>query len=146
MLSGSLKTLNLEIRDKKMTIHKLLIVDDSNVIRNKIERDIQDGHLGNLSVVGKAKDGKEALYLFRQHQPDFVTMDLTMPNIDGLACIRSMIAINSNINILVISALADEHSGLLALQYGARGFLQKPFTDYELQQAVKEMMVQPIVQ
>lgn len=128
------------------TTHKLLIVDDSNVIRNKIERDIQDGHLSNLNVVGKAKDGKEALYLFRQHQPDFVTMDLTMPNIDGLSCIRSMIAMNSNINILVVSALADEYSGLLALQYGARGFLQKPFTDYELLQAVKEMMAQPIVQ
>lgn len=126
--------------------HKLLIVDDSNVIRNKIERDIQAGHLSGLQVIGKAKDGRDALDLFRRHQPDFVTMDLTMPNIDGLSCIRSMIAMNSNINILVVSALADEYSGLLALQYGARGFLQKPFTDYELLQAVKEMMAQPIVQ
>lgn len=126
------------------TTNKLLIVDDSNVIRNRIERDIQSGQLPSLNIVGKAKDGKEALYLFRQHQPNYVTMDLTMPNIDGLSCIRSMIAMNSNINILVVSALADEYSGLLALQYGARGFLQKPFTDYELQQAIKEMMAQPI--
>lgn len=131
--------------DNQSIAYKLLIVDDSNVIRNKIERDIQDGHFPNLQIIGKAQNGRDALDVFRRYQPNFVTMDLTMPKMDGIECIRGMIAMNPNINILVISALADEFSGLLALQYGARGFLQKPFTDYELRQAVREMIAQPIV-
>ncbi|RRD91013.1 response regulator [Conchiformibius steedae] len=119
---------------------RLLIVDDSDVIRNKIDRDIADGVHPPLQVVGKAKNGLEAIVMFKKFQPQLVTMDLTMPEMDGLQCIREMIAINRNVNILVISALSDEYSGLLALQYGARGFLYKPFTDYELREAVAQLL------
>lgn len=118
----------------------LLIVDDSDVIRNKIQRDIDDGIHPPMQVVGKAKNGVEALELFRRHRPKFVTMDLTMPEMDGLECIRKITAIDRNVNILVISALADEYSGLLALQYGARGFLYKPFSDYELREAMAQLL------
>lgn len=131
--------------NNQTSAYRLLIVDDSNVIRNKIERDIEEGHFPNLQVVGKAQNGQDALDVFRRYRPNLVTMDLTMPKMDGIECIRGMIAMHPNVNILVISALADEFSGLLALQYGARGFLQKPFTDYELRQAVREMIAQPIV-
>ncbi len=123
-------------------LKRIMIVDDSNVIRNRIARG--SGQM-NFDVVATAANGEEAVALYRQHRPDLVTMDLTMPKMDGIECIRGMIAMNPNINILVISALADEMTGLLALQYGARGFLQKPFTDYELRQAVREMIAQPIV-
>ncbi|QMT33159.1 response regulator [Conchiformibius steedae DSM 2580] len=119
---------------------RLLIVDDSDVIRNKIDRDIADGVHPPLQVVGKAKNGLEAMVMFKKFQPQLVTMDLTMPEMDGLQCIKEMIAINRNVNILVISALSDEYSGLLALQYGARGFLYKPFTDYELREAVAQLL------
>lgn len=118
---------------------RLLIVDDSDVIRNKIDRDISDGLHPPLQIIGKAKNGVEALDMFKLYEPHFVTMDLTMPEMDGLECIRQMTAINRNVNILVISALADEYSGLLALQYGARGFLYKPFSDYELREAMAQL-------
>lgn len=119
---------------------RLLIVDDSDVIRNKIDRDITNGSHPPLQIVGKAKNGIEAISMFKKFQPQLVTMDLTMPEMDGLECIKEMTAINRNVNILVISALSDEYSGLLALQYGARGFLYKPFTDYELREAVAQLL------
>lgn len=120
-------------------IKSLLIVDDSDVIRNKITRDIANGVHPPLRVIGKARNGVEALELFQKYRPQFVTMDLTMPEMDGIECIRRMAALDKNVNILVISALADEYSGLLALQYGARGFLYKPFSDYDLREAMTQL-------
>ncbi|WP_027008929.1 response regulator [Conchiformibius kuhniae] len=119
---------------------RLLIVDDSDVIRNKIDRDVANGVHPPLQVVGKAKNGVEAIVMFKKYRPQLVTMDLTMPEMDGLQCIKEMAALDRNVNILVISALSDEYSGLLALQYGARGFLYKPFNDYELREAVAQLL------
>lgn len=118
---------------------RLLIVDDSDVIRNKIDRDIANHLYPPLQIVGKAKNGIEALKMFKRYRPQFITMDLTMPEMDGLECIRKIMTITRNVNILVISALSDEYSGLLALQYGARGFLYKPFNDYELRDAMTQL-------
>ena len=65
---------------------KLMIVDDSNIIRNKIARSVAQH---DLLVVATAGNGEDAVKLFAQHKPDVVTMDLTMPCMDGLECIRA---------------------------------------------------------
>src|SRR5258706_176231 len=84
---------------------KLMIVDDSNIIRRRIERSQQ---IDRLEVVGAASNGREAVELFRRTQPDVVTMDLTMPEMDGVECVQQLVAINSKVLILVVSALADK--------------------------------------
>jgi two-component system, chemotaxis family, chemotaxis protein CheY len=114
----------------------LLIVDDSNIIRRKIER-CNDSD--KFNVVGSACNGVEAIILFRRLRPDVVTMDLTMPEMDGIACITEMIAIDPNVNILVVSALSDKATGIEALKKGARGFLCKPFTEDQLIEALTEL-------
>ncbi len=116
---------------------KLLIVDDSNVIRRKIER---SAHIGNLEVVGMAPDGREAVKLCREVNPDLVTMDLTMPHMDGIECIENLISIKSDLLILVVSALADKATAIEALKKGAHGFLCKPFTEKELSEALDELL------
>src|SRR5258708_38526599 len=83
---------------------KLMIVDDSNIIRRRIERSQQ---IARLEVVGAASNGREAVGLFRRTQPDVGTMDLTMPEMDGVECLQQLVAINSNVLILVVSTLAD---------------------------------------
>ncbi len=65
---------------------KLLVVDDSNMVRSRIARIVQGGALGEVTIVGMARDGVE-LRAAAQATPDVVTMDLTMPEMDGLACI-----------------------------------------------------------
>lgn len=118
---------------------KLLIVDDSNVIRSRISR-IYSENNSTIQVIGKASNGKSALSLARQHKPDIVTMDLTMPEMNGVECITSLMELDSSIKILVVSALSDKETGILALAKGARGFINKPFTDEALHAALKRLI------
>jgi two-component system chemotaxis response regulator CheY len=119
---------------------RLLIVDDSNMIRTRISKVVQDGGLGKIALVGLARNGVEALRIAQATQPDVVTMDLTMPEMDGVECIRQMLRLLPATNILVVSALNDRSTAIAALKLGARGFVAKPFTDDELRLALLDVM------
>ena len=116
---------------------KLLIVDDSSIMRRRIERSQQ---FEELELVGTAGDGVQALELFRRTDPDLVTMDLTMPQMDGIECISRLVALKPAVRILVISALADKATAIEAMEKGANGFLHKPFTDRQLNEAIAELI------
>ncbi|MGQ0711491.1 MAG: response regulator transcription factor [Rhodoferax sp.] len=118
---------------------RLLIVDDSNMIRSRISRVVQSGGLSNIALVGLARNGAEALRIARATQPEVVTMDLTMPEMDGLECIAQMLAMLPRTNILVVSALSDKSTAIRALRLGARGFVPKPFSDDELRMALLDV-------
>ena len=118
-------------------ILRMLIVDDSNIIRRRIERSQQ---IDRLEVVGSAANGVEAVALFRRTNADVVTMDLTMPEMDGIECVEQLVGINPDVLILVISALADKATALEAIERGANGFLCKPFTDMQLNSALEELL------
>jgi len=116
---------------------KLMIVDDSNIMRRRIERSQQ---FEELQLVGTAGNGLEALELFKKSDPDVVTMDLTMPQMDGIECIGRLVALKPAVRILVISALADKATAVEAMEKGANGFLNKPFTDRQLNEAIAELL------
>lgn len=116
---------------------KLMIVDDSNIMRRRIERSQQ---FEELELVGTASNGLEALELFRKMDPDVVTMDLTMPQMDGIECIENIVRMKPAVRILVISALADKATAVEAMEKGANGFLNKPFTDRQLNEAIAELI------
>jgi two-component system, chemotaxis family, chemotaxis protein CheY len=119
--------------------HRLMIVDDSNVIRRRIER-VHD--LLGIEFVGAARNGREALELYAKVQPTIVTMDLTMPEMDGSECVARLVERDPNIRILVISALADKLTAIDAIEKGASGFLCKPFTDRQLNEALRKLIEQ----
>ena len=116
---------------------KLLIVDDSNVIRRRIERSQQ---IDRLEVVGLASNGVAALEEFRRTDPDVVTMDITMPQMDGIECVERLVALKPHVLSLVVSALADKATAVEAMEKGANGFLNKPFTDRQLNDALLELI------
>jgi two-component system chemotaxis response regulator CheY len=116
---------------------KLMIVDDSNIMRRRIERSQQ---FEELELVGTAANGLEAIEMFRKMDPDVVTMDLTMPQMDGIECIENIVKIKPAVRILVISALADKATAVEAMEKGANGFLNKPFTDRQLNEAIAELI------
>ena len=118
---------------------RMLIVDDSNMIRSRISRVVQSGGLSGISLVGLARNGAEAVRIARATQPEVVTMDLTMPEMDGVECISQLLRLFPKINILVVSALNDKSTAIAALTLGARGFVAKPFTDDELKMALLEV-------
>ena len=117
--------------------YKLMIVDDSNIMRRRIERSQQ---FDEIELVGTAGNGLEALELFRTTDPDVVTMDLTMPQMDGIECISKLVELKPAVRILVISALADKATAVEAMEKGANGFLNKPFTDRQLNEAIADLI------
>ncbi|HMI36595.1 MAG TPA: response regulator [Steroidobacteraceae bacterium] len=117
--------------------HRLLVVDDSNVIRRRIER---ANELPQIEFVGAARNGLEALEMHALLHPTLVTMDLTMPAMDGAECVAKLVQRDPELRILVISALADKLTAIDALEKGASGFLCKPFSDRQLNDAMRKLI------
>ncbi|MBD3225269.1 MAG: response regulator [Caldithrix sp.] len=120
-----------------MDKHKLLIVDDSSIIRKVIEKILITF---NLEIVGTAADGAEALKLFKEKEPELVTLDITMPEIDGLTVLEEMLKINPQVKIMVVTALSDKPTGIRAIKLGAKSFVGKPFTEEKLKEAFRKMI------
>ena len=116
---------------------RFMVVDDSRVIRNEIESIL--GYT-DFEFVGSAEDGLEAIREFKKLAPRIVTMDLTMPKMDGVETIRRMVNFDPNVRILVVSALKDKATALKALRMGAYGFIPKPFTRSDLVEAIQELV------
>ncbi len=117
--------------------YRMLIVDDSNIIRGRIER---SQHHAQIEVVGGAENGVKAVELAKQLRPDVATMDITMPEMDGIQCVRELLKIKPDMLILVVSALSDQAMILEALKAGAHGFLGKPFNEATLNRALTELL------
>ncbi len=116
---------------------KFMIVDDSDVIRLKIENVLNQD---DFEIVGTAKNGVEAIEQFKTLKPRIVTMDITMPLMDGIETIEAMIELDPDVRILVVSALADKATLIKAMKLGAYGFLCKPFTDFDLSESLAELI------
>jgi two-component system chemotaxis response regulator CheY len=116
---------------------RMMVVDDSNVIRRRIER---CQRIDGLEIVGTASNGVEALAQFVELDPDVVTMDITMPEMDGIECVERMVNLKPGVLILVISALADKATAVEAMEKGANGFLNKPFSERQLNDALLELL------
>jgi two-component system, chemotaxis family, chemotaxis protein CheY len=116
---------------------KMMICDDSNIIRRKIERELK---IERIEVVATASNGRIAVETFKKQPVDVVTMDITMPEMDGIECVEKLVEIKPDVLILVVSALSDKATAIEALQKGANGFLCKPFTDRQLTEALEELL------
>jgi two-component system chemotaxis response regulator CheY len=119
---------------------KLLIVDDSSVVRRSIERQLK---MPKISTILQAANGREAIEMFLEHRPDFVTMDITMPEMDGLTCVSKIMAIQPETRIMVISALGDAETAIEAVERGANEYVFKPFSESELNQALRNLFEAP---
>jgi two-component system, chemotaxis family, chemotaxis protein CheY len=115
---------------------RLLIVDDSLVVRSAIQRAVAEG---KISGVFSAEDGEEAVAIFARERPELVTMDLTLPRLNGLGAIRRIREIAPRTSILVISALNSHKTAMEAISLGACGFLTKPFTPREITEALDQL-------
>jgi len=116
---------------------KLLIVDDSMIIRNAIERSVRNP---DVTEILQADNGMRALQVYFQQYPELITMDLTMPHLDGLGCLQKIQESGRDASILVISAINSHRSAMEAVALGACGFLVKPFTPQELAEAINDLV------
>ena len=122
------------------TSGRLLIVDDSSTVRRSIERHILSDR---VTEIYQAANGREAMELFERYRPEFVTMDLTMPEMDGLTCISKMMALKPDTRLMVISALGDAETAIEAVERGANEYVVKPFSAEDLTLALANLVAGP---
>jgi two-component system chemotaxis response regulator CheY len=115
----------------------VLIVDDALFMRMMI-KDIlsKDGFV----VVGEAENGVEAVEKYENLKPDLVTMDIVMPEMDGIEAVRSIIKIDPGARVLMCSAMGQQPLVVEALEAGARDFIIKPFQPAKVVEAVRKAL------
>lgn len=114
---------------------QVLVVDDAAFMR-KVLSDalVAGGH----EVVGEAGDGAQAVAAFQELRPDLVTLDITMPEKDGIATLRELTELDPGVRVVICSALGQEAKVIEALKLGARDFVVKPFDVERLLGAVSK--------
>lgn len=116
---------------------RLLIVDDSSIMRRIIEKNLTNY---DIEIIGMAANGEEAIEIVKEKKPDVVTLDITMPGMDGLACLDQIMIVHPVAKVMIITALSDKLTGLKALDKGARGFLYKPVSADDLAHAFNRLL------
>lgn len=103
---------------------RILIVDDATFMRMMI-RDILTKN--NFEVVGEAANGEEAIAKYKEFKPDLVTLDITMPGMDGVTVLKKLREHDPSARVVMCSAMGQQAMVVEAIQYGARDFINKPF-------------------
>src|SRR3989337_4525581 len=117
-------------------MRKILVVDDAKVIRMVIKR-ILTRH--GLLVAGEAGNGREALEKYKELRPDAVTMDIIMPEMDGIQGLKEILAFDKQAKVIMISAIDQRDSLTEAIRYGATDYVVKPFEDDRMVSALKNI-------
>lgn len=116
---------------------KILIVDDAKFMRVTLSNILsQENH----KVVGEAQNGQEAVELYKELQPDLVTMDITMPVMDGLQAIEEIIHYDPEAKIIVCSAMGQQKIVVEAIELGAKDFIVKPFESSHVIDTVENVL------
>ena len=117
-------------------MRKILVVDDAKVIRMVIKRLLtQHGY----QVAGEAGNGREALEKYKELRPDAVTMDIIMPEMDGIQGLKEIIAFDKQAKVIMISAIDQRDSLTDAIRNGAADYVVKPFDDDRMVTALKNI-------
>mgnify|MGYP000867841801 FL=1 len=114
---------------------RILIVDDAAFMRMMI-RDILTKN--GYEVVGEAQDGIQAIERYKELHPDLVTMDITMPEMDGITALKEIRKMDANAKVIMCSAMGQQAMVIDAIQAGAKDFIVKPFQADRVIEAIKK--------
>ncbi len=115
----------------------ILIVDDAAFMRMMI-KDIAIKN--NFTVAGEAQNGLEAVEMYIKCKPDIVTMDITMPEMDGISAVKDIMSIDSSAKIIMCSAMGQQALVMEAIKAGASDFLVKPFKAERVVEAIEKAL------
>lgn len=116
---------------------RVLIVDDAAFMRMMI-RDILERH--GYEIVGEAENGEQAVEMYKKLRPDLVTMDITMPEMDGITAVKEIMKFDPKAKIIMCSAMGQQAMVIDAIQAGARDFIVKPFQPERVLEAVTKVL------
>ncbi|MRH42613.1 response regulator [Aquibacillus halophilus] len=115
----------------------ILIVDDAKFMRVTLSNMLLKG---NHKIVGEAEDGKRAVEMYKNLEPDLVTMDITMPELNGIDAVKEIISIDPNAKIIMCSAMGQQKLVVEAIEIGAKDFLVKPFEENRVLDAINRIL------
>ncbi len=116
---------------------KILIVDDAAFMRMMI-KDILTKN--GYEIAGEANDGAQAVEKYKELSPDLVTMDITMPEMDGITALKEIKKIDGNAKVIMCSAMGQQAMVIDAIQAGAKDFIVKPFQADRVIEAIKKTL------
>ena len=115
---------------------KVLVVDDASFMRMMIKNILQGT---DYEVVAEAGNGREAVDMYSEHNPDLVTMDITMPDMDGIKAVKKILEIDPDANVIMCSAMGQQAMVIDAVEAGAKDFIVKPFKEDRVLGAIKKV-------
>ncbi len=116
---------------------KILICDDSAFMRMILKKLLTDH---GYDVVGEAGDGKQAVQMYRECKPDLITMDITMPKMDGIQAVQLIHEENPLVRIIMVTALGQKAIITDAIKAGASDFIVKPFDPEQVMKTIKKVL------
>jgi two-component system chemotaxis response regulator CheY len=116
---------------------RILVVDDAAFMRRMVSDVLTSG---GHEVVGEAADGNEAVERYQELRPDVMTLDITMPEKDGLTALRELMALDPGATVVMCSALGQESKVLEAVKAGAKDFIAKPFEAQRVLAAIEKVV------
>ncbi|MDO6993841.1 response regulator [Brachyspira innocens] len=117
--------------------YKVLIVDDSAFVVKQLQQIFVSEQ---YNVVGTAENGEEGVLMYKEYKPDLVTMDITMPKMDGITALTKIIEYDKNAKVVMVSALGKEDMVKKALLAGAKNYITKPLDRKKVLERIKMVL------
>ena len=114
----------------------VVIVDDTAFMRLRLKNIMESN---GYEVIGEGMDGEQAIELYKQHKPSLVTMDITMPKMDGISAVKEILAYDAGAAIIMVSAMGQKALVMEALSAGAKDFVLKPFQPDRVSEALAKV-------
>ncbi|MFZ3577035.1 response regulator [Virgibacillus sp. DJP39] len=116
---------------------RILITDDAAFMRMQLKDNLTKlGH----EVVGEAENGRDAVEKYQELKPDLITMDITMPEMNGVDAVKEIKKLNADAKVIMCSAMGQQGMVLEAIQAGAKDFIVKPFTPDRIKESVEKVL------
>jgi len=115
-----------------------VVVDDAVFMRTIIRKMIEQ--VDEHKVVGEASNGRDAIEAAAKYQPDIMTLDITMPELDGIQAVPEILKVSPKTRIIMVSAMGQQSMVIEAIKMGAKDFVIKPFEKSRVYQAIKNVL------
>jgi two-component system chemotaxis response regulator CheY len=120
-------------------MNRILIVDDSFYMRTMLKNMLTDA---GYEVVGEAPNGQTALELAKETKPDLITLDVILPDNTGLDILKGIKADQPDMKVIIVSAVGQEVIVNEAMEYGAKAYIVKPFSEEKVLEVVSQVLAE----
>lgn len=127
----------MSVKKERLKMPRVLITDDAAFMRVVLRKILEKE---GFEVVGEATTGEEAIEKYKELKPDIVTMDITMPSMNGIVATEEIIAYDPNAKVVICSAIGQRLLVLDSIKAGAKDFIVKPFTNQKVSETLWKLM------